>query len=180
MELNNGIIRKYEKVLEDFGINNSISEKRTNQIIRKSLHTFCMNHKNPAIWCFGKHTRMLMADFMNEMKNIKFIIDSSMESIINTGFYIIHPTEIEKNEIDGIIISSYLYKDEIKADLKRHHKTISYLDIYEKLQSEGIVLKSSYFSASHPYSRYQVLNELQVLYQKSFSKESRIKYLKRR
>ncbi len=179
MELNNGIIRKYEKVLEDFGINNSISEKRTNQIIRKSLHTFCMNHKNPAIWCFGKHTRMLMADFMNEMKNIKFIIDSSMESIINTGFYIIHPTEIEKNEIDGIIISSYLYKDEIKADLKRHHKTISYLDIYEKLQSEGIVLKSSYFSASHPYSRYQVLNELQVLYQKSFSKESRIKYLKR-
>ena len=78
-ELQTGsIINEYEKLLRELKIDVATSEKATNQIIRKALQRFCKKHNNPAIWCLGKHTRMLMADFMNEMKNVKFKLKSSI------------------------------------------------------------------------------------------------------
>lgn len=176
--LNNAILNKYNILLKNLKTDEDTSAKKINQIIRTSLHTFCKSHKNPAIWCLGKHTRMLMADFMNEMKNVKIIIDSSKNNLENTGFQIITPGQIETYDIDGIIISSYVYKDEIKEELQKKHKAVEYLDLYEQLASQGILLKSSYFSRVHPYSKYQVINELQQLYKNAETIKLKIKYLK--
>ena len=140
--MNNAILNKYNILLKNLKTDEDTSAKKINQIIRTSLHTFCKSHKNPAIWCLGKHTRMLMADFMNEMKNVKIIIDSSKNNLENTGFQIITPGQIETYDIDGIIISSYVYKDEIKEELQKKHKAVEYLDLYEQLASQGILLKS--------------------------------------
>lgn len=173
------VINEYEKLLQELKIDTKTSVKDTNQIIRKSLQEFCESHKNPAIWCLGKHTKMLMADFMNEMKNVKTIVDSSKNDFKNSGFRIITHDQIEQYNIDGIIISSYIYKEEIKKIISDHHKEIKYLDIYDKLRDNGIILKSSYFSMSHPYSKYQVINEMQIRYSNAILIEEKIKFLKK-
>lgn len=179
-ELQTGsIINEYEKLLRELKIDVATSEKATNQIIRKALQRFCKKHNNPAIWCLGKHTRMLMADFMNEMKNVKFIVDASKSELKNSGFQIITHDQIERYNIDGIIISSYIYREEIKKIISNHHKEIQYLDIYDELNNNGITLKSSYFSATHPYSKYQVINEMQIRFNNAILMEEKIKYLRK-
>lgn len=164
------IEEKYSILAEKLDIKNDNVNRKINQIIRKSLHEFCNSCNNPAIWCMGKHTTMLMADFMNEMKRVHCIIDNNKKNIRNMGFTIIGSDELSLHQIDGVIISSYLYRNEIKEELKSK-TNIKYLDIYEKLETEGIILRSSYFSYSHPYSRYKVINQLQIDYENTSKSE---------
>lgn len=158
--MSSDISSKYNQLLKKLEITDAGNDRKVNQVIRNSLHEFCSQCKNPAIWCMGKHTRMLMGEFMNELKKVHFIVDKKQKNAENVGFHIIGSEDLEKNDIDGVIISSYVYKDEIKKELKGM-PGIKYLDLYEKLEDEGIILRSSYFSSSHPHSRYKVINQLQ-------------------
>lgn len=151
---------KYGMLSAKLGIVTQGTSGEVNYIIRNKLHEFVKNCKNPAIWCFGKHTRMLMADFMNELKKVQFIIDNNLKCE-NSGFRIIDENKVVENNIDGIIISSYEYREEIKRVILKKYPQIKYLDIYEELDKKGIFLCSGYFSVQHPYSRYKVLNQLQ-------------------
>ena len=63
------LFEKYGELLKLLNIEEMVSTKKTNEIIKESLGSFCRKHKNPAIWCYGEHTRMMMADFIYEMKN---------------------------------------------------------------------------------------------------------------
>ncbi len=173
------IIESYERLLQKLKIDKKSTTSKISQIIGQSLYTFCSEHKNPAIWCLGRHTDMLMTDYISEMRKVKIIIDSSPNHSVRSGFKIITPDQIEKNMIDGIIISSYVYKDEIKEELSLSHKAVDYLDIYEKLDANGINLKASYFSESHPHSKYETINELQILYKNSLIKNDQIECLKK-
>ena len=151
---------QYNELNLKLGIEEQKKSEEVNFIIRDELHEFVGSCLNPAIWCFGKHTRMLMADFMNELKKVQFIIDNNLKCE-NSGFRIIDENKVVENNIDGIIISSYEYREEIKRVILRKYPQIKYLDIYEELDKKGICLCSGYFSVQHPYSRYKVLNQLQ-------------------
>lgn len=152
----------YENALQE-GHNN------INLIIRNSLNLFLEKCKRPAIWCYGKHTKMLMADFMFELKSIHYIIDNGIENRIGSGFEIISEREILERGIDGIIISSRIYKNEIIDNLEKNYNHIIYLDIYKEIEKEGIRLEKDYYVREHPYSKYCSLNELQrnILHEKS-------------
>lgn len=154
------LTEKYRCLCEKLKIESQADEKAVNYIIRTSLHEFSKNCHNPAIWCMGKHTRMLMADFMNELKKVHFIIDNHVK-YENSGFQIIDEDRVVQSNIDGIIISSFDYKEEIKKTIAMKYPQMKYLDLYEELEKEGIFLQSGYFSVQHPYSRYKVLNQLQ-------------------
>ena len=173
------LFEKYGELLKLLNIEEMVSTKKTNEIIKESLGSFCRKHKNPAIWCYGEHTRMMMADFIYEMKNVKIIIDIAKRESEDNGFQIIIPDQIKDYEIDGIIISTYVYKEEIKERIRSSYKGIDYLDIYDQLASSGIIYKSSYFTFSHPWNRYQVINELQIRYENSSSAAEKEEYLKR-
>lgn len=151
---------KYDELCLKLGIETTKTSEEVNYIIRTKLHDFVNKCENPAIWCLGKHTRMLMTDFMNELKKVQFIVDNNLK-IENSGFSIIDENAVIENHIDGIIISTYDYKEEIKATIRKKYPQIKYLDIYEELDKKGIYLHSGYFSTEHPYSRYKVLNRLQ-------------------
>ncbi len=151
---------QYNELNLKLGIEEQKKSEEVNFIIRDELHEFVGSCLNPAIWCFGKHTRMLMADFMNELKKVQFIIDNNLKCE-NSGFRIIDENKVVENNIDGIIISSYEYREEIKRVIFKKYPQIKYLDIYEELDKRGICLCSGYFSVQHPYSRYKVLNQLQ-------------------
>lgn len=155
-----GIDEQYEQLLNKYSFLESCNAGEIYQIVRDSLVQFIPKCNNPAIWCYGRHTRMLMTDFMFEMKRIKYIIDENYENAEESGFRIIRKHQIEDFGIDGIIISSYQYKDEVKDIIKKDYSNIAYLDIYEELEKEGFLLNKSYFARSHPYDRYKKINQL--------------------
>lgn len=172
------MIDRYEKLSEKMGIGKVDMNRKMNSTIREALHAFCTGHKNPAIWCMGEHTRMLMVDFVNEMKNVKFIIDSAKKKEgVKSGFSIVEPNEIELYDIDGVIISSYIYRNEIKEEISQHHKSIEYLDIYESLEQCGIHMETSYYVLPNPHNKYQGINKLQISYRKESAVKTKIDYL---
>lgn len=153
--------RKYEELQEMCGDALQNSSDNINFIIRKSLNRFLSECEQPAIWCYGHHTKMLMADFMFELKKVRYIIDNGIKSGAGSGFELITEGEIKEKGIDGIIISSKLYRKEIIDNIRNKYKDIRYLDIYADLEAAGVLLKEEYYAGRHPYSKYINLNKMQ-------------------
>ena len=123
---------KYEMLFETYHFDRPIDAQNINSIIRESLRAFMKECRKPAIYCNGGHTRILMADFMYELKNVKYIVDNYAKTQDDGGFQLIKDEELEANEIDAVIISSFKYKDSIVERLKKEHPGIKYLNIYDK------------------------------------------------
>lgn len=153
--------RKYEELQEMCGDALQNSSDNINFIIRRSLNRFLSECEQPAIWCYGHHTKMLMADFMFELKKVRYIIDNGIKSGAGSGFELITEGEIKEKGIDGIIISSKLYRKEIIDNIRNKYKDIRYLDIYADLEAAGVLLKEEYYAGRHPYSKYINLNKMQ-------------------
>lgn len=151
----------YEKLLDNYNFAKPINAKSVNEIIRESLHNFLKTYKNVAIYCNGGHTRMLMSDFIFELKNVKYIVDNYSGQSVQGGFHLIKDEDLEEEGIDAVIISSYKFKDEIAKSLKKRHSAIQFLDIYARLAEKGIVLHSDYYYSNHPYHHYHTINSIQ-------------------
>ncbi len=154
------LIEKYGQILNRFSFLKTYETDAVYRVIRESLEKFISECKIPAIWCHGQHTRMLMSDFMFEMKPVKYIIDSRYQQMGSSGFHVIGEEQVAECGIDGIIISSYKYREEIKASLKRDHPFLKYLDFYEELENEGMTLDDGYYTYQHPYIRYKKINSI--------------------
>ena len=128
-------------------------------LIRNMLEEFCNSCNNPAIWCNGKHTEMLMADFVYELRDIKIVIDDNAYSTEECGYKMISSAEIDENGVDGVVISSYRYKNEIVDKIKKQYPEIRYLDIYAELLKHGIHCNGEYYLSNHPYEKYKRINE---------------------
>jgi len=156
-----GLLKHKYEALREYCEMDSREEENVYTIIRKELGNFTGMCKNPAIWCYGMHTKMLMADFMFEMKNVHCIIDNGGKKAEDSGFEIIDESRIYEKRIDGVIISSYVYRNEIKERMKEKYSDIPYFDIYDELAKKGEDLERSYYSMGHPYVRYCKLNVFQ-------------------
>lgn len=169
------IEEKYEHILSEYGFTELNKAVNVNYLVREALDAYVSSCKRPALWCYGYHTKMLMADFMNELKSIKHIIDERADEYEEaSGFQVINKKEIINNEIDGIIISTYKFREEIKATLIRDYPNISYLDIYEYIENQGIHLEEEYYAVLHPCSRYRKINGLQLRLTKENEKQEEI------
>ena len=153
--------KKYDKLFEAYGFEKPIEVKNINSIISRSLKEFFGRHDNIAIYCNGGHTRMLMTDFMFELKTVKYIVDNYSNASNETGFCLIKDEDIEERGIDAVIISSYKHKDKIVEGLKKNHPSIDYLNIYDKFMENGINLQSDYYYYNHPFHHYRSINTLQ-------------------
>ena len=155
---------KYEELRRAFGAGVWQDNGELISVIKKVISGFMKQCNTPAIWCYGIHTKMLMADFMFELKKVRYIIDNgnlSNAGYAGSGFEIIRESGIEDKKIDGIIISSRTYRDEIVENLKSKYPHVPYLDIYHELEKAGIQVEGTYYEARHPYTRYCRLNRLQ-------------------
>lgn len=155
------LVKQYDKLLHKYNFSIQEFDQKINSIIKDRLKQFVDSCEVPAIWCYGKHTRMLMADFMFEMRKVRYIIDANFAGETESGFEVIRKEKIEQCHIDGVIISSFVYKDEIKQEIQNNYPDLKFLDIYQELEDEGIFLKGNYFSMAHPYQHYSLLNGLQ-------------------
>ncbi len=152
---------KYKALCKQCRMDCPIADVELNLILKKMIYRFVEKCDRPAIWCYGKHTKMLMSDFMFELKKVRYIIDNGIAGRENSGFEIIEESKIVDAQIDGVIISSRKYKDEITDRLKANFGGIKYLDIYEELEKKGIHLERDYYDREHPYSKYRKLNQQQ-------------------
>lgn len=153
------LLSQYNKLIHICGMSsNEIQPANSNMmyIIKKSLRDFMHKYENTAIWCWGNHTEMLMADFVFELKNVKYIIDA--KPVEKAGYEIVKPEMIRQMNIDGVIISSFQYRNEIKERIKREFPDIKYLDVYDALKEKGIELTTEYYRQNHPYERYRKIN----------------------
>lgn len=154
------LLAKYGSLLEAYDIEES-ELQNLNEIIKESLNEFIKSNSRVAIYCNGKHTKMLMSDFMFELRTIKYIIDNSFEEKDSAGFYVIKDEDIEKEQIDGVIISSYIYRDEIVERLKRDHPHVHYLDLYEEFAKHNVYLFNAYYAYGSAYNSYKKINLIQ-------------------
>ena len=152
-----------------------VDEEKIYSFVEQALKDFCKLCDNPAVWCNGVHTKMLMSDFVFEMRKVKYIIDKEKES--DSGYITITPNEIDKTTIDGVIISSYKYKEEIQNEINTNHKGLKYLDLYECLRKNGINIQSEYYQITHPYSKYKRINSLKIKNKNSKDKEEKTRIL---
>lgn len=155
--------RAYYKIASHWNITveNNDADLKMNNVIKSALEKFVMSCNMPAIWCYGNHTKMLMADFIYELKTVKCIIDEGHIDNLCEGFQVIRKEELIDNGIDGIIISSFRYKEEIKEIIKEKYPNVRYLDIYDVLEQQGIFCSCEYYNYTHPYEHYKRINLFQ-------------------
>lgn len=167
----------YDNLIRKYSFLEINQTKHVNHLIKDLLQNFLTLCENPAIWCYGRHTKMLMADYIFEIKQVKYIIDKKYADIDGNGFCIIGKDQIEACNIDGIIISSYLYREEIKQILKEKYPNIQYLDIYDELSNRGIRLNHAYYINAHAYMHYKYINKLKRNIASDIDKEENYKSL---
>lgn len=175
-ELKEQIVKLYNDIVNEWDVKMAESSVNVNAIIKQSICEFLSVCKKPAIWCFGEHTNMLMTDYIFELKNVKTIIDNNIDRD-NCGFTFIKPDSINDYNIDGVIISSFKYKDDIKEVLQRDYKNIKYLDLYECLKDKGEECTCEYYLKDHPYKYYERISEYKNLLNNSNDDAERKKTL---
>lgn len=163
--------RQYDNLFIKYNLKRPLDGGNVSAIIRRSLRSFLKNAEKPAIYCNGGHTKMLMADFMYELKKVKYIVDNYAETGEDNGFALIKDEEMEGQGIDCIILSSYKFRRELKRSLKEKHPSIPVLDIYDEFEKEGIMVQSDYYYSNHPYQHYKRINQLQREIRKQNDKE---------
>ena len=153
---------KYNEIIDTFELEKPLDANNINMLVKEVLHSFLIGKNKPAIYCNGGHTKMLMADFMFELKNVKIIIDN-YHTEFASGFKIISDEKIEEFDVDAIIISSYKFRKEISEKLGMQYPKIPVLDIYEEIQKKGVNLQADYYYNNHPFQHYHIINELNRL-----------------
>lgn len=154
------LIEGYNSIFEKYNLDRPFDGKKINEVIKKSLKEFLEESENPAIYCSGGHTRMLMSDFMFELKKVKYIVDNYAKVENDAGFKYIKDNEIEDSKIDAIVISTYKFRNDVIKKLSEEHTEIPFLDIYEKLEENGIHLEADYYYSNHPFQHYHTINTL--------------------
>ena len=153
--------QKYRELCEILDISEGKNYSELNYLIKEVLIDFMKDKQQPAIYCNGIHTSRLMADYVYELKKVKYIIDQN-ESSIAEGYNVISKGQIDENGIDAVIISSFKFRKQIGIELKNSFPHVRVLDIYEELEMRGIILKCEYYKINHPYSHYQEINSINL------------------
>ncbi len=153
--------KRYEDLFEKYNLERPLDSKNISLIIKRSLCKFLENCKKPAVYCGGGHTKMLMADFIYELKKVRYIVDNYAKPEADSGFILIRDEEIETEGIDAVILSSYKFRRDLKEKLRENHPGLPVLDIYDEFEKNGVAVKAEYYYSNHPYQHYKRINQLQ-------------------
>lgn len=170
------IIHKYH-----FEVPELVDSKFINSIILDVLSKRCKN-KTVAIWGVGKknavngHCAVIINRYVLNLQGLHYLIDTdpNLQNTDFMGYPIIAPTEIQKNEIQIVIIASKGSRKSIKEDLLCIAPQCEYIDIYEELENRGIVIDYHFFSEQNVYTE---LYRLKESYQTEKNAEKKAEYL---
>ena len=87
--------QQYDKLFETYHFERPDNTQKIYQIIKCSLADFVKSCNKAAIYCNGGHTKVLMSDFIFELKEVKYIVDNYNSPADKGGYNFIKDAEIE-------------------------------------------------------------------------------------
>lgn len=143
-------------------------------------------NENPnLVWAIrggGSHTERLLETFQRHKINIgiKYIIDNKYQVTFSEKDSLhIFPQDVLKHTIDVIIISSYMYRQEMIDELKAMGYDGIIVNIYEILEKEGIYLDSPYFFNSDGRLFYVDIFYERIRFENTIDQIKKEEYLRR-
>lgn len=158
-----------------------IEEYNEQKIVKKI--TDISNDKRIAIWCAGTHTEYLLSIIGKLCKNIVCIIDNNSALWGNeiNGIKIVGKKDIEKYNIDIIVISTMSYIKEISVEVESlgYSYILFYSDKnYIDINDEYAIKNSKVSKSSLDYLTFEEINIDLFLLRKAYENEY-IKKIKR-
>lgn len=163
-----------------------IEEYNEQKIVKKI--TDISNDKRIAIWCAGTHTEYLLSIIGKLCKNIVCIIDNNSALWGNeiNGIKIVGKKDIEKYNIDIIVISTMSYIKEISVEVESlgYSYILFYSDKnYIDINDEYAIKNSKVSKSSLDYLTFEEINIdlflLRKAYENEYIKKNKEKLLKR-
>ena len=155
----NNLKKQYDNLINLLGMKSESGYNNVNFLLRDMLKEFMKSHKRVGIYCYGEHTQMLMADFIADIREAVCVIDNGNVSD-DSEFVIIRDSDIKDYNLDGVIVSTFKLRNEIKEGLYKNHSSIDVLDIYEELERYDVFLEKEFYNAG-AYQTYTRINTLQ-------------------
>ena len=92
-----------------------------------------------AIWGAGDHTTQVLMELVSfEEKNTVCFVDKNrmLHGKKIKGIPILPPGEIERKDIDYIVISSYAFREEIATEIREEHPQCKIVDLYDEVKEK--------------------------------------------
>ena len=99
---------KYQNLVKKYGINRYLPEEHG--VFTSILISFLKQHQKVAIYGYDEFARTFIGEFIFELKNVKYLIDDNVSNE-DSGYTVISESEINKYDIDGIVLCC---KDKVK------------------------------------------------------------------
>lgn len=161
------INEKLDKLIEQYDINhNNEHLKRYDTFVKCMCELIdgISENKIIAIRGGGAHTHMLLSILGNRGERIKYIIDKKQVDIDEYRQTCILLNDIEKYDIDVILVSSYAHKGEMIEDLYFNYNIKSeVIDLYEYTAKNGGVIFLDVFYHEIP-TTYSMIYETKRTY----------------
>lgn len=182
--MNNVYENRLEEIIQKYQIkgSNVIDGVVIHNIIMDLFKSRCEG-KRTALWGAGRsnsensHAAVIINKYATYVQSLICIIDSC-EEIQGTNFMtlpVISPTEINKNQIDNIIVASKRSAESIKKDIKKYAPQCEVIDIYDELEKKNIDIYYNFFEESSIYTA--IFNE-RKMYEEASNDYEKDKHLK--
>lgn len=100
----------------------------------------------------GQHTVGLLTALGQAAVRIRYIVDRDKENcrrlVGREGLYteIITPEEMAERKIDTVLLSSLVYRKEMKEELNKIEQNYEVIDVYDLLEARGILLDCAFYA----------------------------------
>mgnify|MGYP003372749740 FL=1 len=167
---------KLDDIINSSGINfynkeikNDLKNRKINIDIINEINTIWNNIEDVsriAIYGAGNHTMKLFEVVNRYDKNIVCIIDNLKPNGEFLGYPLINKEQMEKYNLDEVIISTLGYGKEIKEDIIRRLPNVKIIDIYENLKNIGYDINKPFYYHKL-IEKYLVIYEVRNIYKNS-------------
>lgn len=120
--------------------------------------------KKIAIYGAGIHTQEIFR-IIRQPQNLVCIIDQKGKGEVRFGVPVINNSELEKYQVDVVIISSFKYRKEMRQEIQILYPNIQIVDFYDDILKKGIQLQKVFYEGN-PGDKYLEINQLLLRYQR--------------
>lgn len=170
------IIKKYK-----FGYTGVVNSIQIHNIIMQLFRKRCLN-KRVALWGAGRsnsitsHASVIIKKYATCLQGLVCIIDSceELQGRDFMGLPVIAPKDMDKYDVDIVIISSRSSAESIKKSLFAVAPDCEYIDIYEELRNQGITILYNFYEEK---SLYDELYNLRIRYEEAKDNDKKVETL---
>lgn len=175
--------KRYKDIINKYNFNYTgvIDSIQIHNIIMELFRNRCLN-KKIALWGAGRsnsltsHASVIIKKYATCLQGLRCIIDSceELQGKDFMGIPVVSPKDIDKFDIDLVIISSRSSASSIKKSLYAVSPSCEYIDIYDELRKSGITILYNFYEEK---SMYDELYNLRIRYEEARENDNKAEKL---